>query len=234
MRRVVLKLSGEVFGGSRGMGIDDSFLEGLAKIIKKIKGTEIAIVIGAGNFWRGRQTDSMNKAYADHMGMLATIMNSIALGDALDSACVPNSHYTAFTVEGIGKRYSVAAARESLKKGDVVIISGGTGSPFFTTDSGAALRACELGAQEILMAKKVDGVYDKDPSDHPDAVKFDKISFEEIYKRNLNVIDLTAATMCMQNNVGLRVFSLEDPENIIKAARGEDIGTLVYTGGLDV
>lgn len=229
MRKVVLKLSGEVLSGGKGFAVDDEFLSVLAGVIGKVRQQNIgiAIVIGAGNFWRGRQTTKMNKSYADHMGMLATVMNSVALSDALNQQNIPNRHFTAMTIEGIGERYNVSEAELALKSGQVIIISGGTGSPFFTTDSGAALRACELGATEILLAKKVDAVYDKDPNMYSDAIKFDNITYDEIFEKKLGVIDLTAAIMCMENGVNLRVFALEDPENIIRAAKGENIGTTV-------
>lgn len=226
MKRFVLKLSGEALAAEKKRGIDDDFLDRLSAVIKEMK-EELVIVVGAGNFWRGRQTDRMNKTSADHMGMLATVMNSIALSDALRRNGVKNRHYTAFTVEGIADRYHVSTARQALLDGNVVIISGGTGAPFFTTDSGAALRAVELEADEILLAKNIDGVYDKDPALHEDAVRYEEIDIAKAVDMRLKVMDLTAMTMCMENKVDIRVFGLESPENILIAASGGPIGTLV-------
>lgn len=229
MKRYVLKLSGEALAAEKKSGIDDAFLDRLSAVIKEMK-AEVIIVVGAGNFWRGRQTNRMNKASADHMGMLATVMNSIALSDALRRNGVKNRHFTAFTVEGIADRYQVGAARRALSDGNVVIVSGGTGSPFFTTDSGAALRAVELEADEILLAKNIDGVYDKDPALHKDAIRYEEIEIAKAVDMRLKVMDLTAMAMCMENKVDIRVFGLDRPENILIAASGEAIGTLVKTG----
>lgn len=229
MKRMILKLSGEVFAGGRGHGIDDAFLAVLAEKLADLKreGFELAIVIGAGNFWRGRQTQTMEKSAADHMGMLGTIMNSIALCDALNQHGVENRLYTAFVVEGIGERYNRDRVDRALRKGYVAVLAGGTGAPFFSTDSGVALRACELGADRILLAKNVDGVYDKDPALHPDAARFDRLTYDQVVDRRLRVMDLTATMLCMENNIPIHVFDLTDPDNILRAARGEHIGTLV-------
>lgn len=226
MKRFVLKLSGEALAAGKKNGIDDAFLDTLAWVLKQVK-AEIVIVVGAGNFWRGRQDRRMNKASADHMGMLATVMNSIALSDALRRNGVKNRHFTAFTVEGIADRYHVSAAEQALAEGNIVIVSGGTGAPFFTTDSGAALRAAELKADEILLAKNVDGVYDKDPAVHKDAVRLEEIDIAKAIDMRLKVMDLTAMAMCMEDGMDIRVFGLEEPENILKAASGVNIGTIV-------
>lgn len=226
VKRYVLKLSGEALAAGKKSGIDDDFLDELAKVLGKID-AKLIVVIGAGNFWRGRQTDRMNKAYADQMGMLATVMNSVALSDALTRNGVKNRHFTAFTVGGVGERYRVDLAEASLKDGNIVIVSGGTGSPFFTTDSGASLRACELRVDEILLAKNIDGVYDKDPALHPDAVRFDEISISQAIDMRLKVMDLTAMAMCMEGGIDIRVFGLDRAENILAVAQGSKMGTLV-------
>lgn len=225
-KRYVLKLSGEALAAGRKTGIDDDFLDDLANVLSRID-AELIVVIGAGNFWRGRRTDRMNKASADHMGMLATVMNSIALSDALRRNRIPNRHFSAFGVEGIAERYCVSKAEEALSSGEIVIVSGGTGAPFFTTDSGASLRACELHADEILLAKNIDGVYDKDPALHADARRFDRIPISEAVDMRLRVMDLTAMAMCMEGNIDIRVFALNRPENILDAAKGKAVGTLV-------
>ncbi len=226
MKRFVLKLSGEALAGKEKKGIDDVFLSDLAGVLKTIK-AEIIIVVGAGNFWRGRQTDSMNKAAADHMGMLATVMNSVAISEALTRNGVANRHFCTFEVAGIAERYSVYKADDALTRGEVVIVSGGTGAPFFTTDSGASLRACELHADELLLAKNIDGVYDKDPVVYSDAKRFDKLSISEAIDRRLKVMDLTAMAMCMENHINIKVFALKNPDNIVDAVNGTDVGTFV-------
>ncbi len=225
-KRYVLKLSGEALAAGKKTGIDDGFMDELARVVGKVS-AQLVIVIGAGNFWRGRQTDRMNKALADQMGMLATVMNSVALSEALSRNGVRNRHFTAFTVEGIAERYSVSEAERALAAGEVVVVSGGTGSPFFTTDSGAALRASELRADSILLAKNIDGVYDKDPAKHSDAVRFDEIAISDAIDRRLKVMDLTAMVMCMESGIDISVFALEKPENILAAVSGECVGTLV-------
>lgn len=227
MNRFVLKLSGEVLSGGKGRGVDDDFLDRVAGILGTIKDTQLVIVIGAGNFWRGRQTERMNKVAADHMGMLATVMNSIALADALNRNGVKCQHFSAFRVDGLVEKYSVEKAEMALESGAVVIVSGGTGSPFFTTDSGAALRAVELAVDKVLLAKSVDGVYDKDPDLHSDAVRFDTILAEEAIARRLKVMDLTAMAICMENGIDIHVFGLDVPENIARATKDDTFGTLV-------
>lgn len=225
-KRYVLKLSGEALAAGKKTGIDDDFIDELAGVLGKVD-AQLIVVIGAGNFWRGRQTDRMNKAYADHMGMLATVMNSVAMTEALVRNGVSARHFTAFSVEGIAERYSVTAAERALAAGEIVVVSGGTGAPFFTTDSGAALRACELGVSGILLAKNIDGVYDKDPAKYEDAVRFSEITISEAIDRRLKVMDLTAMAMCMEAGIDIKVFALESPENILTAASGESVGTLV-------
>lgn len=224
--RYVLKLSGQMLAAGNSKGIDDDFLDELAKVIGKIS-AELIIVVGAGNFWRGRQTDRMNKSLADHMGMLATVMNSVAIYDALKRNDVECRHFTAFEIAGIGERYSATEADRALKKGEVVIVSGGTGAPYFTTDTGASLRACELEADAVLLAKNIDGVYDSDPAKNPNAKKFDRITLSDAIDKRLKVMDLTAMAMCLEHGIDISVFKLDKPENIIKAAKGENLGTMV-------
>ncbi|MDO4753615.1 MAG: UMP kinase [Bacillota bacterium] len=226
MKRFVLKLSGEALAAGNKHGINDDFLDRLANVIRGID-AQLVVVVGAGNFWRGRQTDRMNKASADHMGMLATVMNSVALSDAFTRNGIPNRHFSAFAVDGVAERYSVVEAVRALQDNEVVIVSGGTGSPFFTTDSGAALRAAELRVDGILLAKNIDGVYDKDPAIHADAVKFEQIDISKAIDMRLKVMDLTAMAICMENKIDIRVFGLDRPENIASAVLGTNVGTLV-------
>jgi len=190
-------------------------------------GVEIAIVVGGGNFWRGRSSDKMDRTRADHMGMLATVINSLALQDALEQRGVPTRVQTAIEMRQIAEPYIRGKAARHLEKGRIVIFGCGTGNPFFSTDTTAALRAAEIDADIILLAKKVDAVYDSDPNVNPDAVKFDEISYKDVLNRGLGVMDSTATSLCMDNNIPIRVFGLDDPENIIRVLNGETIGTLV-------
>lgn len=229
VKRLIIKLSGEVLATGKGYGIYDEFLMMIAKSIQKIQAKEIQIgvVIGAGNFWRGRENEKMERAAADSMGMLGTIMNSVALSDALNRLNVTNRIVTAIGVDKIGELFNRDYAIRYLNEGEVLILAGGTGSPFFSTDSGAALRAAELKADCILMAKKIDGVYDKDPLLHKNAHKFDHLTYQEVLDRKLGVMDLTAITLCMENNIPIKVFSLEDPDNIVKVIEEAHLGTTI-------
>ena len=190
-------------------------------------GVQIAIVVGGGNFWRGRTGEGMDRSRADHMGMLATVINSLALLDALEQCGVEGRVQTAIEMRQIAEPYIRLKAGSHLKKGRVVIFACGTGNPFFSTDTAAALRAAEIGAEVILLAKKVDGVYDSDPNINPDAVKFDNLTFMEVLNRKLGVMDSTATSLCMDNDIPIVVFGLDDPENIKRAVMGEEIGTYV-------
>ena len=190
-------------------------------------GVEIAIVVGGGNFWRGRTGENMDRTRADHMGMLATVINSLALCDALEQRGVPTRVQTAVEMRQFAEPYIRGKAERHLDKGRVVIFGCGTGNPFFSTDTAAALRAVEIGAQVILLAKKVDGVYDSDPNVNKDAKKFDSLTYIDVLNRGLGVMDSTATSLCMDNKIPIRVFGLDDPENILKALSGEDIGTIV-------
>ncbi len=228
-KRIMLKVSGEALAGDKGFGLDQKTINEVADKIKDCydMGVEIAIVVGGGNFWRGRSGEGMDRSRADHMGMLATVINSLALLDALEQIGVECRVQTAIEMRQIAEPYIRLKAASHLKKGRVVIFACGTGNPFFSTDTTAALRAAEIDAEVILLAKKVDGVYDSDPHVNPSATKFDKLSFMEVLNKELAVMDSTATSLCMDNNIPLIVFGLDDPENIKRAVMGEEIGTLV-------
>lgn len=228
-KRVLLKLSGEALAGPNGFGIDADMLGKVCDSIKKVvdMGVEVAIVIGGGNFWRGRNAPDMERTTADYMGMLATIMNGQALQDALEYRGMDTRLQTSIEMCQIAEPYIRRKAVRHLEKGRVVIFAGGTGNPFFSTDTCAALRATEINADVILFGKTIDGVYDSDPKDNPDAKKFDVISYSEILSRNLKVMDSTAASLCRDNHKDTMIFALSNTENIIKAVCGENIGTFV-------
>ncbi len=228
-KRILLKLSGEVLAGEKGTGID---FNTVLKICSSIKdcvnlGVEIGLVVGGGNFWRGRSSGDMDRTRADHMGMLATVMNSLALADALEQLEVPVRVQTAINMQQIAEPYIRNKAVHHLAKGRVVIFGCGTGNPFFTTDTAAALRALEIDADIVFKATNVDGVYDKDPHKFEDAVKYDTLTFDDVLSNNLKVMDATAASLCRDNGIPILVFNLEQPENIVKAVKGENVGTVV-------
>lgn len=228
-KRVLIKLSGEALAGDKKTGLDDSTLQSICASIKKIYdlGTEIAIVVGGGNFWRGRSSGNMDRTRADHIGMLATAMNALALADALERVGCDVRVQTAISMQQVAEPYIRNRAVRHLQKNRVVIFGCGTGNPFFSTDTAASLRAAESDAQVILKATMVDGVYDSDPHKNPNAKRYSTISFDQILSEQLGVMDMTAASMCRDNNIPVLVFSLEDPDNIIRAVKQEDIGTLV-------
>lgn len=228
-KRILLKLSGEALAGPRGFGLDEDTLADISQVIKQAcgMGVEIAVVVGGGNFWRGRTGKDMDRTRADHMGMLATVINSLALQSALESAGVATRVQTAIEMRQIAEPYIRGKAISHLTKGRVVIFGCGTGNPFFSTDTGAALRAAEIEAEAILLAKKVDGVYDSDPNLNPDAKKFDELKYIDVLNRGLGVMDSTATSLCMDNNIPILVFGLEEPNNIIRVLNGEKIGTVV-------
>ena len=227
-KRVLLKISGEALAGEKGFGINNEVVNEIALGIKEIqdKGVEVAIVIGGGNFWRGRTSEGMDRTTADYIGMLATVMNSMAMQDALDNMGVPSRVQTAIEMRQIAEPYIRRRAVRHLEKERVVIFGAGTGNPYFSTDTAAALRAAEMEAEVILLAKNVDAVYDKDPKVHADAVKFDELSYMEVLQKELKVMDTTATSLCMDNQIPIKVFELST-ENIIKAVMGEKIGTTV-------
>ena len=227
-KRVLLKLSGEALSGEKGFGINNEVVNDIAVAIKKIQeiGVEVSVVVGGGNFWRGRTSEGMDRTTADYIGMLATVMNSMALQDALENIDVQTRVQTAIEMRQIAEPYIRRKAVRHLEKDRVVIFGAGTGNPYFSTDTAAALRAAEMEAEVILLAKNVDAVYDKDPKVHADAVKFDELSYLEVLQRELKVMDSTATSLCMDNKIPLQVFELST-ENIIKAVMGEKIGTIV-------
>jgi uridylate kinase len=230
-KRVLLKLSGEALAGQSGYGIDVSEAEAIARRIKDVvaMGVEIAVVIGAGNIWRGKQglDRGMDRATADYMGMLGTVMNSLALMDALERQEVFTRVQSAIEMRAVAEPYIRRRAIRHLEKGRVVIFSAGTGNPFFSTDTAAALRAMEIGASVLIKATKVDGVYDADPKKNPDAIKFDRLSYIDVLNRRLEVMDSTAVSLCMENELPILVLNLWDPQALVQALRGEPVGTLV-------
>lgn len=228
-KRVLLKLSGEALSGDKGSGLDIPTIENICKSIKKCAdaGAQIGIVVGGGNFWRGRSSEGMDRARADHIGMLATAMNALAVADVLEKLGCEVRVQTAITMQQVAEPFILGKAIRHLEKGRVVIFGCGTGNPFFSTDTAAALRAAEINADVIFKATNVDGVYDKDPNRFADAVKYDELTHTEVLAKGLKVMDSTAASLCRDNNIPILVFNLNDPENIIRAAAGEKIGTLV-------
>ncbi len=228
-KRILLKISGEALAGGKGTGLDTDTLNDVAQVVKKCheSGVEIAVVVGGGNFWRGRQSEDMNRTRADHMGMLATVMNSLALQSAFETAGIPTRVQTAIEMRQIAEPYIRGKAMRHLAKGRVVIFGCGTGNPFFSTDTTAALRAAEIEADAILLAKNVDAVYDSDPATNPDAKKFEELTFKEVLNLGLKVMDSTATSLCMDNDIPILVFGIAEPENIIKVLGGEKIGTIV-------
>lgn len=228
-KRVLLKLSGEALAGEKGFGLDGETVDKICAVIKTCsdEGVEVAIVVGGGNFWRGRAGKQMDRTRADHMGMLATVINSLALQDSLERAGVPTRVQTAIEMRQIAEPYIRGKAERHLEKGRIVIFGCGTGNPFFSTDTTAALRAAEIDADVILLAKKVDGVYDSDPNVNPDAKKYDTLKYIDVLNQGLGVMDSTATSLCMDNEIPIHVFGLDNPENILKAVCGEKIGTIV-------
>jgi len=230
-RRVLLKLGGESLAGPNGFGIDPFQAEAVAARVKDVKemGIEVAIVIGAGNLWRGKQgiDRGMDRATADYMGMLATVMNAMALMDALERIGVYTRVQSAIEMRTVAEPYIRRRAIRHLEKGRVVIFGAGTGNPFFSTDTAAALRAMEVDAGVLIKATKVDGVYDSDPGKNPNAVKYDNLTYIDVINRRLEVMDSTAVTLCMENSLPILVINLWDPSALERALRGEKVGTLV-------
>ena len=226
--RVLIKLSGEALAGDKGFGLDYPTVLGICKNIKDAHelGAEIAIVVGGGNFWRGRSSGDMERTRADQIGMLATVMNALSVADALENLGVEVRVQAALQMQQVAEPYIRNRATRHLEKGRIVIFACGTGNPFFSTDTAAALRAAEINADIIFKATMVDGVYNKDPKKYPDAVKYDTLSFTQVLNDQLNVMDMTAATMCRDNKLPILVFDMADG-NIVKAIKGETIGTLV-------
>lgn len=229
-KRVILKISGEALAGSKGMGYDgvviDEVVEQIEEAVKM--GIEVAIVVGGGNFWRGRQGMNMDRSTADHMGMLATVMNALCLQDVIEQRGIPTRVQTAITMSRIAEPYIRRKAVSHLEKGRVVIFACGTGNPFFSTDTAAALRAAEINADVILLAKNVDGIYDSDPKLNPTAVKYKEISYIDFIKQGLKAMDTTAVTICMDNKTPIFAFALNEKNAIVRAACGDDsLGTWI-------
>jgi uridylate kinase len=235
-KRIILKFSGEALAAAGELGIDPTIVNNLARDIAEVhrqQGVQIALVIGGGNIWRGMaaSTKGMDRATADYMGMLATVLNSLAVQDALEQAGVPTRVQTAVEMHQIAEPFIRRRAIRHMEKGRVVILAAGTGNPYFTTDTAAALRAAELGAEVILMAKNgVDGVYSADPKTNPDAVRFDQLTYQEVLEKDLRVMDAAAIALCRDNNVPIIVFDVQQDGNIQRAARGDEVGTLICAG----
>ena len=229
--RVLLKLSGEALMGEAGYGIDPKVVDELADQVKHIveDGIELAVTVGGGNIFRGMagSAEGMERSQADYIGMLATCMNALALQDAFERKGIPTRVMSAIEMRQMCEPYIRRKAVRHLEKGRVIIFAAGTGNPYFTTDTTAALRACEIGAEALLKATKVDGIYDKDPVKHPDAVRFEKLSYLEVLAKELHVMDTTATSLCMDNNLPILVFNMTVPGNIARVLKGEDVGTTV-------
>lgn len=229
-KRVLLKLSGEALAGEQGTGIDIKTLGAICDKVKEVAdlGVQVSIVVGGGNFWRGRRNgEQMEKTTADYMGMLATTMNALALQDALEARGKYTRVQTAIEMREIAEPFIKRKAVKHLERGRIVIFACGTGNPYFTTDTAAALRAAETEAEVILLGKNIDGVYSADPKLDPTATRYDEISYAEVLNKDLKVMDSTATALCKDNNIPLQVFGIADPENIVRAVKGERVGTIV-------
>ena len=228
-KRVIIKISGEALAGSKGMGFDQEVLQGVVDQICKVHdlGAEVAIVVGGGNFWRGRQGTEMERTTADHMGMLATVINALALQDAIERKGVPTRVQTALTITRVAEPYILRKALSHLDKGRIVIFACGTGNPFFSTDTAVALRAAEIGAEVILLAKNVDGIYDSDPKTNPNAKKYKEIKYLDFIKQELKAMDTAAVAICMENKTPILAFGLDEKDSLVRAIQGEDLGTWI-------
>ena len=227
--RILVKVSGEALAGKDGHGIDNDAVVKVAKELSLVAdgGVQVAVVVGGGNFWRGRTSNNMNRVVADQIGMLATVMNALALGDALSQCGVANKVYSAVTVDKTLPCYFAGDAGKALQEGKVVVFGGGTGAPFFSTDTAAVLRACEVGAQAVVCAKAVDGVYDSDPKLNPNAKKYDEISFDKVIADNLKALDVTAMAMCREYNLPVLVYHNEESNGLARVLNGEKLGTII-------
>ena len=230
--RILLKISGEALGGKKGSGFDEAAMDSICGGVKKAYdlGVQIGIVVGGGNFWRGRTSGRMERTLADKIGMLATVMNALAVSDKLAQLGVPSEVFTSIEMPKVAPVFDRKAALAAMEEGKVVVFGGGTGNPFFSTDTATALRAVEVSADVMFKATMVDGVYDKDPHKYPDAKKYDTLTFSKVLEDQLAVMDGTAATLCRDNKLPILVFDLADPDNIARAVQGENVGTLVYEG----
>lgn len=227
-KRILVKISGEALAGASGCGIDGVACGQVAQQIKSIAGlgVQVGVVVGGGNFWRGRTGENMDRVTADQIGMLATVMNALALSDALTSCGVENKVYSAVTIDKVTS-YNVADARKTLEQGGVAVFGGGTGAPFFTTDTAVVLRACEMKADAVFFAKAVDGIYDSDPKENPTAKKFDEISFDEVIAKNLKALDVTAAAMCREYGISAVCFGKDEKDGLLRILQGEKLGTII-------
>ena len=228
-KRILIKLSGEALAGEQGHGLDESVISRVVSEIEQIHnmGVEIALVIGGGNFWRGRQGKQMDRTTADHMGMLATVMNSLAMMDALEQRGIPTRVQTALIMTSVAEPYILRKALHHFEKGRIVIMACGTGNPYCSTDTAAAQRACEIQADVLMMAKNIDGIYDSDPKLNPNAKKYDHINYIDVIKNGIKAMDATAATMCMENDIPVLAFGLDEKDSLIKAVCGERLGTII-------
>jgi len=228
-KRILLKLSGEALAGKKGFGIDQEVLDLIVGQIVEIKnmGIETGIVVGGGNIWRGRNSESMDRTSADHMGMLATVINSVALQDALERNGLPTRVLTAINMQQIAEPYVRRRAIRHIEKGRIVIFACGTGNPYFSTDTAAALRAAEIDAEVILLAKSVDALYDDDPKKNPNAVKIEKITYTEVLSRELGIMDAAAVSLCRDNKIPVIIFGLQEHQNIKAAVLGQKYGTII-------
>ena len=228
-KRILLKLSGEALAGPQRFGLNEKVVSLVVDQLVKVHemGVDIALVIGGGNFWRGRQGTDMDRTTADHMGMLATVMNSLAMMDAIEKRGIPTRVQTALNMVSVAEPYVLRKALHHFEKGRIVIMACGTGNPYCSTDTAAAQRACEIGADVLLMAKNVDGIYDSDPNVNPNAKKYEKLTFSSIMNQGLKAMDATAATMCMENRIPVLAFALNEPDSVLRAVCGEHIGTLI-------
>ncbi len=228
-KRVIIKISGEALAGDGGFGFDSNVVDGVVEQIKKVRelGVEVAIVVGGGNFWRGRQGTEMERSTADHMGMLATVLNALCLQDALERKNVPTRVQTALTITRVAEPYILRKALNHLEKGRVVIFACGTGNPFFSTDTAVALRAAEIKADVILLAKNVDGIYDSDPKVNKNAVKYNEIKYIDFISRELKAMDTAAVAICMENKTPILAFGLNVENSIVRVVQGEDLGTWI-------
>ena len=230
--RILLKISGEALGGEKGSGFDEAAMDAICGGVKKAYGlgVQIGIVVGGGNFWRGRTSGRMERTLADKIGMLATVMNALAVSDKLARLGVPSEVFSSSEMPKVAPVFDRKAALAAMEAGKVAVFGGGTGNPFFSTDTATALRAVEVSADVMFKATMVDGVYDKDPHKYPDAKKYDTLTFSKVLEDQLAVMDGTAATLCRDNRLPILVFDLADPDNIARAVQGENVGTLVYEG----
>ena len=229
MKRIMLKLSGEALAGEKKTGFDEDTVRGVALQVKQLvdDGMEVGIVIGGGNFWRGRTSKNIDRTKADQIGMLATIMNCIYVSEIFRSVGMDTNILTPFECGSFTKLFSKDRANKYFAKGNVVFFAGGTGHPYFSTDTGVVLRAIEIDAEVILLAKAIDGVYDSDPEKNPDAKKYDEITIDDVVEQNLQVVDMTSAVLCMEHDLDTFVFGLSEDNNMLKALNGEDIGTYI-------